>query len=211
MRKSNEVIDNRDADHGDDKLKHGFINRQSTLCIKLTGAIAFVFDRIPCCSRRLSYFAAMFKRQEASHLREEFWTVFGRYMNPVPSSEGMKINWINYRTTFKDVYFRMEVNQKSAMISIALTHRDAAIRELYFQQFQELKTLLHTTLEEEWQWQPQHRMAEDKIISSIYKELPDVSVFNKDHWPELISFFKPRMMALDRFWEDAKYSFESLR
>lgn len=153
----------------------------------------------------------MFNRQEASRIREEFWTTFGRYMSPVPSAEGMKINWINYRTTFKDVYFRMEANQKSAVISITIEDPDAGIRELYFQQFQELKTVLHATLEEEWEWHAHRRIAEDKIISSIDKELPGISVFNKEQWPELISFFKPRIMALDRFWEDARYSFEALR
>ncbi len=153
----------------------------------------------------------MFKRQEASHLREEFWTTFGRYMSPVPSAEGMKINWINYKTMLREVHFRMDVNQKSAIISITIEHHDAGIRELYFQQFEELKTLLHATLEEEWEWQAHIRMAEDKIISSISKELTGVSVFNKDQWPDLISFFKPRIMALDRFWEDARYSFDALR
>lgn len=153
----------------------------------------------------------MFKRQEASHLREEFWTTFGRYMSPVPSAEGVRINWINYRTSLKDVYFRMDANQKSARISIALEHSDPGIRELYFQQFLELKTLLHATLEEEWHWQQQLRVADDKFISGIYKELTGVSVFHKDQWPELISFFKPRIIALDRFWEDARYSFDALR
>ena len=153
----------------------------------------------------------MFKRQEASHLREEFWTTFGRYMSPVPSAEGEKINWINYRTTLKEVHFRMDVNQKSAIISITIEHHDADIRELYFQQFEELKTLLHATLEEEWEWQSHARVGEDRIISSIYKERAGVSVFNKEQWPELISFYKPRIIALDRFWEDARYSFDALR
>lgn len=153
----------------------------------------------------------MFKRQEASRIREEFWTTFGRYMNPVPSAEGMKINWINYKTGLKDVYFRMDVNQKSAMISIILEHKEPGIRDLYFQQFQELRTLLHATLEEEWIWQSHTHIVEDKIISRIYKEMPDVSVFNKEHWPELISFFKPRIIGLDRFWEDARYSFDALK
>ncbi len=153
----------------------------------------------------------MFKRDEASRLREEFWTAFGRYMSPVPSAEGMKINWINYRTALKDVYFRMDANQKAAIISISIEHADPGIRELYFQQFEEFKNLVHATLEEEWQWQLNARAGEDKVISRIYKELPNVSVFNRDQWPELISFFKPRIIALDQFWENAKYSFEALR
>ena len=158
-----------------------------------------------------SYFAVMFKRQEASRLRQEFWITFGRYMGPVPSSEGMKINWLNYRTGIKHIYFRMNANEKSATISIALEQPEPEMRELYFQQFLELKAVLHGALEEEWEWQPVVRVGEDKIISTIFKEMTSVSVFNKEQWPELISFFKPRIIALDRFWEDARYGFEALQ
>jgi hypothetical protein len=153
----------------------------------------------------------MFKRDEASRIKEEFWTTFGRYMSPIPSAEGLKINWVNYHTKVKDVYFRMETGAKAASISISIEHRDPAIQELYFEQFLELKSLLHATLEEEWLWQLRASLADDKVVSRIYKEISDVSVFNKDDWSELISFFKPRMIALDSFWENAKYSFEALK
>jgi hypothetical protein len=154
---------------------------------------------------------AMFTREEASRMREEFWTTFGRYMSPVPSAEGMKISWINYPTGIKDVHFRMNTSGQSATIYIALEHRDAGVREFYFEQFIEFKTLLHATLEEAWEWQLHVPVSDGKIIGRIYKELTGVSVFNKDHWPDLISFFKPRIIALDRFWEDAKYAFEMLK
>jgi hypothetical protein len=150
----------------------------------------------------------MFTREEASRIRQEFWTTFGRYMSPILSAEGMKINWVNYHTRLKDVYFRMDAGPKSAAIYISMEHRDAGIRELYFEQFVEFKNLLHDTLEEEWAWQLHVPVSDGKTISRIYKEIPRVSVFNKDQWPELISFFKPRIIALDNFWENAKYSFE---
>lgn len=152
----------------------------------------------------------MFTREETSRIRQEFWTTFGRYMTPVPSAEGMKVNWINYRTGVKDIYFRMDVNATSAAISIALEHRHPGVRELYFEQLLEFKEILHATLEEEWEWQQEVVAAEGKVISRVYKEMTPVSVFNKDQWPDLISFFKPRLIALDSFWENAKYSFESL-
>ena len=153
----------------------------------------------------------MFKHNEATHLREEFWTTFGRYMSPVHSSEGLKINWINYRTSFKDIRFRMDADHRSAIISISLEHADDGVRELYFQQFEELKTMLHSTVEEEWVWQRNLVVTDQKVNGRIYKELHGFSLFNKQHWPELISFFKPRIIALDRFWENARYSFEALR
>jgi len=132
-------------------------------------------------------------------------------MSPIPSAEGAKVNWVNYHTRLKDVHFRMDAGQKSAVIFISIEHRDADIQELYFRQFEQFSDLLHATLEEEWEWQMHESLGNGKVISRIYKELAGVSVFNKDQWPELISFFKPRMIALDSFWENAKYSFESLQ
>jgi Domain of unknown function (DUF4268) len=151
----------------------------------------------------------MYTREEASTIRQEFWTVFGKYMGPVPSAEGLKINWINYHTRIRDVHFRMDAGVKSAVISISLEHRDPGIQELFFEQFLELKELLHSTLEEEWLWQL-HVTLDGRVVSRIYKEISGVSVFNKEHWPDLITFFKPRIIALDSFWENARYSFEGL-
>lgn len=131
-------------------------------------------------------------------------------MSPVESAEGLKINWVNYHTRVKDVYFRMDAGPKAALICISLEHRDPGIQELYFEQFQELKKMLEYALHEEWAWQL-HMTVDGKTVSRIYKEIKGVSVLNKEHWPDLISFFKPRIITLDRFWEDARYSFDGLK
>jgi hypothetical protein len=153
----------------------------------------------------------MFTREESSRLRQEFWTSFGKYMNPILSTEGMKMNWVNYHTRVKDVYFRMDAGKKSSAIYISMEHGDPEIQELYFEQFLEMKNILHVIVQEEWEWQLHVPVGDGKIISRIYKEISGVSVFNKDHWPDLISFFKPRIIALDGFWENARYAFEGLR
>ncbi|MEQ8469607.1 MAG: DUF4268 domain-containing protein [Marinoscillum sp.] len=153
----------------------------------------------------------MFSRAEASQIRQQFWTTFGQYMKPVPSSEFLPVNWINYNTGLKDVYFRMDAGRRSAIIAISIDHDDTDIQELFFEQFLELRTLLHSELGEEWEWQLHHTTENGKLISHIYKELPKTSVFNKEQWSDLISFFKPRIIALDAFWENAKYAFDGLK
>jgi hypothetical protein len=152
----------------------------------------------------------MFTRAEASLMKQEFWTAFGKYMRPVRSAEGGKINWINYHTGVKNIHFRMDVDHHAAAIYIAIQHPDPEIQELFFEQFLELKDLLHTELQEAWEWQLRMPVSDGKVITRIYKEMPEVSVFNRDQWPELISFFKQRIIALDRFWENAKFSFDML-
>lgn len=153
----------------------------------------------------------MYTRQEASRLRESFWATFGQYMAPLPSAEGTKINWINYKTGEPQIAFRMEAGSSHAFIGIVLSHPDPGIRHLYFEQFLQLKHLLRDALQEEWTWEQEHAGAHGKPESGIYTELPSVSVFRQDDWPALISFFKPRIMALDAFWSTAKYAFEALR
>jgi len=152
----------------------------------------------------------MYTREESSRIKQEFWTTFGRYMNPVPSAEGNKVNWINYHTHIRDVYFRMNADANEATISITLEHRDAGMQELFFEQFTELKNLLHNELQEEWTWSLREQDSTGRMISRIYTTLTGASIYNKEQWPELISFFKPRMIALDAFWENARYSFEAL-
>ena len=157
---------------------------------------------------KCAIYCTMFTREQASLIKQEFWTALGKYMSPIPSSEGLKVNWINYHTHVKDVFFRMDANAKSANISILIQHKDLEMQQLFYEQFLELKDVLHSTLQEEWQWQQLIPDTSGKIVSRIYKEMSGISVLNRDDWPQLISFFKQRMIALDSFWENARYSFE---
>jgi hypothetical protein len=155
-------------------------------------------------------FAIMFNRQEASILRQQFWTNFGQYMAPVPAAEGLKINWINYKTGIKDLYFKMQADNKSAIISIEITHADIDRQTIFFNQFIQVKNLLQDALKEEWQWALHVQNDNNKTISRMYASLNDVSIFKKEDWPVLISFFKPRIIALDIFWNEVKDGFDTI-
>jgi hypothetical protein len=156
-------------------------------------------------------FGVMYSRQEASLIKQEFWTAFGQYLAPVPSADGEKVNWVNYRTGEKDLRFRMAADNKKAVISIDLTHKDEGIRLLYYEQLLEFRSLLHQVLGEEWTWLPQTIDENDRPKATVYQEHAAISIYKKEDWPALISFFKPRILALDEFWSNVKYQFELLR
>jgi malate synthase len=105
----------------------------------------------------------------------------------------------------------MEADNKKATIAIELTHPDMDIQEIFYEQFVELKNILHSHLNEEWEWALHTRDENERTVSKIYREISPVSIYNQDHWPALISFFKPRIMALDEFWSNAKYAFDALK
>lgn len=152
----------------------------------------------------------MYSKEEAARLRQQFWINFGQYMKPVPSASGYPVNWINYKTGVKNIFFKMDVDAKKATISIQLSHPDAGIRELVFSQFEEFKLMFRNTVAEEWDWL-QHTTDEyGKTLSLIAATLENVNIYNQQQWPELISFFKPRIIALDEFWDNVKPVFEDL-
>jgi hypothetical protein len=150
-------------------------------------------------------------KQQASDLRPSFWMTFGQYMSPILSADGEKINWMNYKTGVKNVFFKMNADNKFANIAIELTHADVEVQQLFFGHFVQLKKILQELLTEEWIWQLHTSNEYGITISRIFTSMNDVSIFEKEDWPQLISFFKRRMIALDQFWSTARYGFDELR
>jgi hypothetical protein len=147
----------------------------------------------------------MYQKAEISGVKQAFWTRFGQYMKPVLSAEHQPVHWINYKTGFRHLYFRMDAFH-TARIGIEVTHPDPGMQQLFFEQFVALKPLFMEYIGEQWVWRP----PASGIHASIFTELPGYSIMNRENWPQLISFFKPRMIALDAFWSQARYAFEAL-
>lgn len=150
----------------------------------------------------------MYSREEVKKLKEEFWTSFGQFMSPIPSADMEKINWVNYKTGIKHLFFRMDATNKSSSIMIEITHPDEGIRALMFEQFREFQALLHDALAENWDWSPEYDDDYGKKTARISTTITELSIFRKEDWPQLISFLKPRLIALDEFWSSAKYAFD---
>jgi Domain of unknown function (DUF4268) len=149
----------------------------------------------------------MYSKEEASKVKAQFWTSFGQYMKPISSAAGLPINWINYKTGIKYIQFKMDADNKEATIAIEISHPQQEQRLYCYNHFLSLKKLLETTTGFVWQWnEMQH--TEHKTISSISQQLDDIKVLNQDKWPAIISFLKPRIIALDAFWELVKDGFE---
>lgn len=153
-------------------------------------------------------FKTLYSKEQAAQIKQTFWTSFGQYMALQTSAEGQRINWINYKTGIKHLYFKMNADTKSSRISIEMAHPDPEMQALLFEQFTAFKKILEATLDEVWIWELQGTDTYGKTVSSIYTELSGVNIFRKEDWPAIISFLKPRLIALDEFWTDAQHGFE---
>ena len=149
----------------------------------------------------------MYTLQEASLIKKKFWTSFGQYMRPITRAGGDTINWLNYKTGVRHIYFRMDADMNYASIAIELTHPDSLMRELHYEQLRQVKKILEKSMGEEWNWKL-HQEQDGNILSRVSKMLPDVNILKENDWPPIISFFKPRIIALDKFWLMVKDGFD---
>jgi hypothetical protein len=132
-------------------------------------------------------------------------------MTPIPSSTGEKTNWINYRTGVKCIQFKMDAENGEAYIGIEISHKDPSVQEMFFNHFKTFKQPLEEEfLEEKWKWEL--TVAEGLTgVNRIYKKLGNVNIYDENDWPQIISFLKVRLIALDRFWNAYRDIFEMLQ
>ena len=124
------------------------------------------------------------------------------------NAEGTRINWINYKTDVKGVYFRTDVERKFAEVSIEISHPDPSVQLMIYEQFEEYENVLEGYLGEKWIWTKEDYDEDGKMISTIKMRLENISIFRETDWPQIIPFLKDRMINLDEFWCDHKESFE---
>lgn len=129
-------------------------------------------------------------------------------MSPVLSAEGEKLSWVNYKTGIKYTRFTLKLIGNTATISIEFSHPDMAVQLSQFDQLAACKKNFIEECGDDWQWQKMLKVENNKAISNITASIENVSVLNQSDWPEIISFFKPRLISLDKFWSNFKFALQ---
>ena len=142
----------------------------------------------------------MYPKQEASRIRSKFWTIFGQYLRPVRGADGDKVNWLNYKTGIKDLYFRMDATQKQASVAVEIRLQFPDERHRIYETWFSVKDLMEAEMPGNWKWERDVSDEDGRTISRISTSSGPVNLLNEQDWPSIISFLKPRIIALDAFW-----------
>lgn len=123
---------------------------------------------------------------------------------------GGKIKWVNYNTYCSPIFFKVDADNKLATFSIEVYHSKDSIRELFFMQLQEYKTVLDSYFDQQLTWVADFYNEDGKVCDKIYIELPNKSVFVEDNWKELFVFFEKNLISAHEFWEDLGEVFKQM-
>jgi hypothetical protein len=145
----------------------------------------------------------MYSKQESAAIKRKFWTSFGQYMKPVRSVSGETVNWMNYKTGVKHLYFRLDTERSAARVSIEIRMPDFEEREAIFNKLLSVKNIFDSIAGNDWIWEEKITDEDGITISRISKSIL-ANVLVEGDWPVIISFLKPSVIAMDAFWTEVK-------
>ncbi len=129
----------------------------------------------------------MFSKKEAQLLTTEFWTAFGK---------SFPRKWILYDTRIKDFSFKFYADSKTAMVSLDLEMKDEKIRLAYLDKIKSLENFIQENIGEYF-LADEFQLENGKIISKIWVEKRDVSIYNKNSWQDIFEFFVKKMQGFE--------------
>lgn len=142
----------------------------------------------------------MYSKEEKKNLKIEFWDTLNETLSAKGKSKGRNLEWMNYPTQLKPLFFRMEADESAARMCIDVQFMNDGIREVYFEQFQEFENILKKSLGEDLKFVKDYEHWNGKTISRIYTELPNVNIFDKNDWEKMQSFLVEKFLLVDEFW-----------
>jgi hypothetical protein len=133
----------------------------------------------------------MYSKEEAQQIKKQFWTAF---------AEAYPRKWLLYNTKIKDVTFKFYIDNKKAQVLLDIEPKDEEKRKIYFEKIESLKTILHEEYLPEAILERNFYLDNGKVISRIWIEKLNVSLNNRNYWPEIFDFFSDTMTRFELFF-----------
>lgn len=146
----------------------------------------------------------MLPKEERKKINQAFWDGFKKEMRRHNSRHRRNINWLKYPTEIRHVYLRLHCDNIGAFLSFDIQFKDPGIRDLFWEQLTELKQVMNNEMGDKGQWLKDLSAPEGFVFDRIQWHLEGVSFYRSEDWPVVYSFFKERLIAFDRFYQEFK-------
>lgn len=146
----------------------------------------------------------MLSKEAQKQKNKDFWDGFKQFMRGVSSSNGRRMNWINYPTDLKAFYLRLIVTSKGCSVNFDIQLKDNGIREIVWEQMGELKKVLNDDMPFEANWHERFFLEDGTEISRISWSTDAFNYFNEEDIPKIYQFLKERLLGFDKFYQEYK-------
>lgn len=146
----------------------------------------------------------MLNREELKAKNTEFWSDFRKYMNKVRSSNGRRMNWLNYPSDVKNIYIRLQADAKGTRLCMDIQPKDEGVREIVWEQMTELKKVMESSMKYETTWIEKLTSDDGRTFSRIMWESNEFNYFNEEDQLKIFEFLKNRLLEFDEFYQEFK-------
>lgn len=133
----------------------------------------------------------MFSKEEAKRIKREFWINF---------SEEYPRKWLLYNTKIRDFSFKFYIDNKKAQVLLEIEPKDEELRKIYFEKVESLKNVLIDEYIEDAVFERDFYLENGKTVSRVWVQLDNISVNNRNSWPQIFDFFNEKMSAFELFF-----------
>ncbi len=144
------------------------------------------------------------KKEERKKVNEQFWTLLRNHMKSHRSSNGKRINWLNYPSDISHIFVRMETDSNSVRLCYDVQFKDPSIRSIVWEQLNELKNVLENRMNHPTIWSEAINTKDGRTIDRISWELNGVNYLLPEHESKIICFFQDRLLEFDSFYQEFK-------
>lgn len=146
----------------------------------------------------------MFSREEQKRLNTLFWNAFKNYIKKQKSSNGRRINWLNYPSDVKDVFIRLQADTEGARLCFDVQSKDTGVHAIIWEQLCELKVVMEKRMNIKGEWIPNLILSDNRTISRIVWERSGLNYLKPDDHILIFEFLKNTLIAFDLFYQEFK-------
>jgi len=145
----------------------------------------------------------MYSREQAKLLKQEFWTTFGQWSVRKRKSQD-KGKWLLNHTGVKGYRFKFEAEKKSLAVCLEIIDSDETVRAIKYEKLLILKPLFDETVDHALFWDQHYFLTPDKTVCRVYILKQGLTLNNRQHWPDIFSFFYQNMSLMETLFEEYK-------
>jgi hypothetical protein len=146
----------------------------------------------------------MLSREEQKQVNTLFWNTFRNFIKKHKSSNGHRINWLNYPSDVKDIYIRLQADTNGARLCLDLQSKDAGVQAILWEQLCELKNVMEKRMNMEGEWISDLNMPDGRTISRIVWSCSGLNYLKSEDHIQIFEHLKNTLVSFDLFYQEFK-------
>lgn len=126
-------------------------------------------------------------------LRLRFWDEFKRYCK----RNKVYRRWVLTGVRIPATQLKFYADREKALVLFQIDHKYDLRRYEVYETFLAFQNMFAAVCGDELRWEEEYTGLGDRLVSAIYFELPEVSLYRKEQWETIYRFFVEKMVILE--------------